>query len=441
MLKNRTHRLGVALSCLMAVVACAACSDDEGEDNGGSADGTGGTAASGGTGTGSGPSGGGTTGAGTGSGTGSGTSGGGVDISTPDGNPFSNATLFVDPTYSAKVQSSIDQTDDASLRGKMETVKLTSTAFWLDRIAAVDGLAAHLDAAAAQQAQEGKPVVSVIVVYDLPNRDCNALASNGELRASEGGVDRYKTEFVGRIAEIFRAHSEQRIVAIIEPDSLPNIATNLSNPRCVEAEPIYRELTAHTIKTLAMPHVYQYLDTAHSGWLGWTSNQAKIATIFKEVLDAAGGTGLIRGFATNVSNYTPLHEGPELFDFQGNPCHDETAYASQLAQSFAAAGITNKAFIIDSSRNGKTGIRREWGYWCNVIGAGLGERPRASPAPGIDAYYWIKPPGDSDGTADRSAARFDPMCGIQGAAPGAPEAGQWFHSFFVELVRNANPAL
>ncbi|MCF2437392.1 glycoside hydrolase family 6 protein [Streptomyces thinghirensis] len=32
------------------------------------------------------------------------------------------------------------------------------------------------------------------------------------------------------------------------------------------------------------------------------------------------------------------------------------------------------------------------GNWCNQSGAGLGERPQASPAAGIDAYVWMKPP-------------------------------------------------
>ena len=40
--------------------------------------------------------------------------------------------------------------------------------------------------------------------------------------------------------------------------------------------------------------------------------------------------------------------------------------------------------------------RKARGNWCNVKGAGLGERPRASPMPQLpmlDAYVWIKPPG------------------------------------------------
>ena len=87
------------------------------------------------------------------------------------------------------------------------------------------------------------------------------------------------------------------------------------------------------------------------------------------------------------------------------------------------------------------GIRTAPGNWCNVKGAGLGERPRVSPAPLIDAYVWLKPPGESDGTADQKAARFDPNCGSDDATPGAPEAGKMFEPYLIELVKNATPPL
>ena len=52
-------------------------------------------------------------------------------------------------------------------------------------------------------------------------------------------------------------------------------------------------------------------------------------------------------------------------------------------------------------------------------GAGIGERPRAAPAAGIDAYVWIKPPGESDGSSslipNDEGKGFDAMC-----APGNP---------------------
>ena len=106
-------------------------------------------------------------------------------------------------------------------------------------------------------------------------------------------------------------------------------------------------------------------------------------------------------------------------------------------------GITGKAFVIDTSRNGKVGIRTKSGSWCNLKGAGLGERPVASPAPLVDAYFSIKPPGDSDGGGDPKKPGFDGMCGPDSvdSAPGAPHAGAWFGSYFIDLAKNATPPL
>jgi cellulose 1,4-beta-cellobiosidase len=98
-------------------------------------------------------------------------------------------------------------------------------------------------------------------------------------------------------------------------------------------------------------------------------------------------------------------------------------------------------FVIDTGRNGRGGIRTEWGHWCNVEGAGLGERPQASPAPHVDAYYWIKTPGGSDGASDRADPHFDAACLSDDAARDAPRAGFWFPSYFADLVRNAVPPL
>jgi cellulose 1,4-beta-cellobiosidase len=354
-------------------------------------------------------------------------------------NPFTGAQLYVNPDYVAEVQSSVTMAPaDAALLAKMESFP---TAIWLDTLAKVPSVGKYLDDARRQQDASGKPVVTVFVVYDLPNRDCAAAASNGELTVAGGGLQTYESQYIDKIAAQFSAHAGQRIVAIVEPDSLPNIATNMSIPKCAASESAYRDGVAYAIQKLAAPNVSLYLDAAHAGWLGWPDNMTKIATIFREVLAAAGGVDKIRGFATNTANYTELHEQPELYDYQFNPCHDELTYVQKLTGALAAAGIANKGFIIDTSRNGRGGIRHQWGSWCNVQGAGIGERPVADPGSGLDAYFWIKPPGESDGTSDSSAPRFDPFCANQDATPGAPQAGTWFHSSFVNLVKNASPAL
>ncbi len=132
-------------------------------------------------------------------------------------------------------------------------------------------------------------------------------------------------------------------------------------------------------------------------------------------------------------------------------------------------------FVIDTGRNGQGPFRAEAyasapynqpasvvsglgaGYWCNGYGACAGLRPTlATGLPLLDAYLWIKVPGESDGTCDiAGGARawdfgaYNPW-GIAGDAQSHfdplweqvdPEAGKWFPAQGLQLARNANPSL
>lgn len=57
----------------------------------------------------------------------------------------------------------------------------------------------------------------------------------------------------------------------------------------------------------------------------------------------------------------------------------------------------------------------------------------------VDAFAWIKPGGEADGTSDTSAKRYDGKCGSEDALKPAPEAGTWFQAYFEQLLENANP--
>jgi cellulose 1,4-beta-cellobiosidase len=353
------------------------------------------------------------------------------------GNPFVGSTYFVNPAYTSQVEAAANShpSDAASIR-KLAHIP---TAVWLDSIERAQSVTSVLQTAA-QQASDGPPALTMFVVYDLPNRDCSAKSSAGELSSEAGGEQRYKSEFIDKIAEQFAAFPTQRIAVVLEPDSLPNLATNMNVPRCSQSDGVYRRSIAYAISKLSLPNVSIYLDAAHAGWLGWDANRLKIAKIFKDVLALAGGADKIRGFSTNVANFNTLSsaEGKRLGP--SNPCPDELTYVAKLSESLHREGISGKQFVIDTSRNGRA-VRTTWGNWCNVKGAGLGERPQAAAARLVDAYFWIKPPGESDGVSDPKQPRFDTACVSQDSANGAPQAGQWFESYFVDLVRNANPAL
>jgi cellulose 1,4-beta-cellobiosidase len=354
-------------------------------------------------------------------------------------NPFAGARFYLNPDYTQKVEAAAAAAP--AIAPLLKKVATYPTAVWLDSIATAKTVSRHLEEAEKQAAAGAGPLVSVFVVYNLPNRDCSAKSSAGELAVESGGEARYRAEFIDVIAAQLDAHPSQRVAIIVEPDSLPNVATNLNVPRCKASEQAYRHSIAYAVSKLSKPNVAVYLDAAHGGWLGWDGNRTAIATIFKEVLTEAGGVDKIRGFSTNVSNYNVVKGDDGKKMEPSNPCPDELTYVAALAETFESVGITGKGFLIDTSRDGRGGIRSKWGSWCNVKGAGLGERPRAAPAPHVDAYYWVKPPGESDGGSTATEPRFDAMCGGGDAAPKAPQAGQWFSSYFQELAQNANPPL
>ena len=354
-------------------------------------------------------------------------------------NPFAGARIFVNPDYVKAVEGlESAYPKDAALLKKMEALP---TAIWLSSIADTKDVPRYLDDALAQQKAGGTPMVSVFVLYDLPGRDCNAEASAGELDTNAAGEARYQHDYVDVIAAAFRAHPDQRIAMILEPDSLSNLVTNIANPRCQAAEAIYKRATAYAITKLSLPNVFLYLDAAHAGWLGWPKNLARSVPLYKEVLTMAGGADRIRGFAMDVSNYDPAKDPtapPRVPEYAAS---DELGYAGDLAKALTKAGITGKGFVIDTGRDGRANIRTAAGNWCNIKGSGLGERPRANPAPKIDAYLYIKVPGESDGTSDPNAPRFDVNCASDDAAPGAPQAGKMFDAFLIDLLKNANPPL
>ena len=71
---------------------------------------------------------------------------------------------------------------------------------------------------------------------------------------------------------------------------------------------------------------------------------------------------------------------------------------------------------------GRIDRRIHAGNWCNQSGAGIGTRPTAAPANGIDAYVWIKPPGESDGSSGPWLPLACPLASGEGLAAHARSA-------------------
>jgi cellulose 1,4-beta-cellobiosidase len=138
-------------------------------------------------------------------------------------NPYSGAGVYNNPIWRQN-----------AVNGGGSAIANQPTAVWMDRISAIAGnnsgstgawgLVQHLNEAVSQDAANGStPLVFQLVIYNLPGRDCAALASNGELGPND--LPRYKAEYIDVIAGILRRaeYANLRVVTVIEIDSLPNL--------------------------------------------------------------------------------------------------------------------------------------------------------------------------------------------------------------------------
>ena len=215
----------------------------------------------------------------------------------------------------------------------------------------------------------------------------------------------------------------------------------MSVSKCSNAKDAYLECTNYAITSLNLANVAMYLDGGHAGWLGWPANLTPAATLYAQVYNDAGAPAALRGIATNVANYNACKiDGACPSYTQGNNVCDESSYINNFAPLLKANGW-DAHFITDTGRSGKqpTG-QNAWGDWCNAIGTGFGLRPSSDTGSDLlDAFVWVKPGGECDGTSDTSAERYDYHCGLASALQPAPEAGTWFEAYFEQLYNNANP--
>ena len=189
-----------------------------------------------------------------------------VTVGAKVDNPYSGASGYVNPDWQAQVNAEAN-TRTGALANQMRNIASTPTAVWMDRIGAITagrGLAGHLDAAVAQDAANGAaPVVVTLIIYDLPNRDCAALASNGELLIANGGMTRYQNEYITPIREILAG-------GVREPAAGPHHRGGLAakprhQPQHTEVRrgepgrrlrgrrPVRGEPTAHVVQLLPVP--------------------------------------------------------------------------------------------------------------------------------------------------------------------------------------------
>jgi endoglucanase len=295
-----------------------------------------------------------------------------------DGNPFAGVEIYRAPysnAENAQRQLERDNPADAALVAKVAAQPQASWyGGWSGNIEIV--VRNYVDAA------ERAGDLALLVAYNVPNRDCGQYSAGG---ASDDAAYR---EWIKGLSQ---GIGTRRAAVVLEPDAVPLLDACLSEPDQVKR----LELIRHAVVTLeALPNVAVYIDAGHSSWVP--------APEMAERLKRAG-VAEARGFALNTSNY---RSDDELIE-----------YGKQL---IAALGIETH-FVIDSSRNGNGPAPPGDEDWCNPEGRALGRPPTTETGdPAVDAFVWIKRPGESDG-----------------ACKGGPPAGQWFQERAVEMARNA----
>lgn len=216
----------------------------------------------------------------------------------------------------------------------------------------------------------------VLALYAIPMRDCGSYSAGG-LTA---------TAYRAWIQQVAGAIRGRGPIVVLEPDALAQ-TTCLTSAQLTERESLLRD----AVQQLAAAGAYVYIDAGHSAWL--TASEAA-ARLLRVGIDRA------RGFALNTSNF--------------GSTSSQVAYGRTISSL-----VGGKPFVLDTSRNGN-GYAPD-GQWCNPAGRALGAKPTLSTGlAGVDAFLWVKRPGESDGTCN-----------------GGPAAGGWWADYALELAKNA----
>jgi endoglucanase len=228
--------------------------------------------------------------------------------------------------------------------------------------------------------------IPVLTLYGIPNRDCGGASAGGapDLATYQTWVD-----------NIARGLGDKTVMLLLEPDSIA-LQTCLSVSE-IKARNAALTQATQTLKA-ANPNAKVYLDGGHSAWNSAAVQAGRLI---------AAGVAVADGFYTNASNFQPTAK--------------ETAFGQGIVAALAGQGASGKRQVIDTSRNGGAS-----GDWCGDDNTDrrIGNYPTtATNDVNIDAYLWIKPPGEADG-CKFAAGSFQPdlAASLASNAPNPPAA-------------------
>ena len=221
-------------------------------------------------------------------------------------------------------------------------------------------IASRVRAVTSDAAAQGR--VPVVVPYAIPGRDCGGASKGGapDLAGYDAWIDRFAAGL-----------GSGEVVVVLEPDSIAQSDCLSDRARADRFASLAR---AGRVLKAADPKARVYYDAGHSGW----NPAAQQAALLKKAGAASAASS--DGIFSNVSNF---HTTP-----------DEIAYDRQVLA--ALGGTAGLGAVIDTSRNGNGAPAN--GEWCDPAGRRIGRAPTLSTGEArIDAYLWVKLPGESDG--------------------------------------------
>ncbi|MBG0856778.1 glycoside hydrolase family 6 protein [Streptomyces spinoverrucosus] len=221
-------------------------------------------------------------------------------------------------------------------------------------------ITSRVAAVTAGAAAQGR--VPVVVPYAIPDRDCGGHSQGGapDLAAYDDWIERFAAGL-----------GSGEVIVILEPDS---VAQADCLPAADRADRFASLARAGRVLKAANPKARVYYDAGHSGW----NPAQKQAALLRQA--GAASPASSDGVFSNVSNF--------------HRTADEIAYDRQVLA--ALGGPDGLGAVIDTSRNGN-GAPAD-GAWCDPAGRKIGRAPTLHTGEArIDAYLWVKLPGESDG--------------------------------------------
>ena len=408
-----------------------------------------------------------------------------------------NTRFFIPQPASGSIQQAVGLLEKFQLKNALliAAMEATPQAVWL-----TGNTPAQTASTVATTLREAnfQRAVPIFVLYNIPGRDCGSYSAGG----AENTAD-----YDAWIDAIAGAIGNQKVVILLEPDAIADLPsdcgydpTQVNVPEAVANR--YAQINYAITRLEQQPKTSVYIDAGNSHW------QA-VPVITQRLITA--GVQQAQGFFSNVSNYNlstyeskfdtwvsacmafgmnPADGGWRLGNYSYcasqyysplgtvNPDDITTwVYTDEWFQQNMGTAVPSTHFVIDTSRNGQGPFNAASyavapynqsasvittlnnGGWCNPPARGLGVPPTVSTGVALlDAYLWVKTPGQSDGTCDSAGgvrawdysvyepagwpttaaqqAIFDPLWGLYD-----PAAGAWFPQQALDLAQRANPPL